>query len=55
MRDEDWDDSLVTKEEREARLQRKTEALSKREKAMAYAYSHQASTSPTISVLFHVL
>lgn len=41
MGDEDWDDSLVTKEEREARLQRKMEALSKREKAMAYAYSHQ--------------
>ncbi|KAI3743088.1 hypothetical protein L1987_60791 [Smallanthus sonchifolius] len=39
--DEHWDDSLLTKEEREARLQRKMEAMIKRERAMAYAYSHQ--------------
>ncbi|KAD3336981.1 hypothetical protein E3N88_32501 [Mikania micrantha] len=39
--DEDWDDSLITKEERDARLQRKMEAMIKRERAMAYAYSHQ--------------
>ncbi|KAI3697148.1 hypothetical protein L6452_29943 [Arctium lappa] len=39
--DEHWDDSLITKEEREARLQRKMEAVIKRERAMAYAYSHQ--------------
>ncbi|XP_076887239.1 protein IQ-DOMAIN 13-like [Bidens hawaiensis] len=39
--EEDWDDSLLTKEEREARLQRKIEAMIKRERAMAYAYSHQ--------------
>lgn len=38
---EDWDDSLITKEEREARLQKKVEAVIKRERAMAYAYSHQ--------------
>lgn len=38
---EDWDDSLLTKEEMEARLQRKVEAVIKRERAMAYAYSHQ--------------
>lgn len=38
---DDWDDSLITKEEREARLQRKVEAVIKRERAMAYAYSHQ--------------
>ncbi|KAE9597233.1 hypothetical protein Lal_00007980 [Lupinus albus] len=37
----DWDDSLLTKEEREARLQRKVEAILKRERAMAFAYSHQ--------------
>ncbi|KAJ0793370.1 putative IQ motif, EF-hand binding protein [Helianthus annuus] len=41
MGDGDWDDSLITKEEREARLQRKMEAVIKRERAMAYAYSHQ--------------
>ncbi|KAE8076635.1 hypothetical protein FH972_015272 [Carpinus fangiana] len=38
---DDWDDSLLTKEEREARLQKKIEAVIKRERAMAYAYSHQ--------------
>ncbi|XVF65798.1 hypothetical protein PTKIN_Ptkin09bG0279400 [Pterospermum kingtungense] len=38
---EDWDDSLLTKEEIEARMQRKVEAIIKRERAMAYAYSNQ--------------
>ncbi|GLT91571.1 hypothetical protein SLE2022_094530 [Rubroshorea leprosula] len=38
---ENWDDSLLTKEERETRMQRKVEAIIKRERAMAYAYSHQ--------------
>ncbi|XP_071720102.1 protein IQ-DOMAIN 13-like [Rutidosis leptorrhynchoides] len=41
MGDEHWDDSLITKEEREARLRSKMEAVIKRERAMAYAYSHQ--------------
>ncbi|KAI7748016.1 hypothetical protein M8C21_028520, partial [Ambrosia artemisiifolia] len=39
--EEHWDDSLISKEEREARLQRKMEAIIKRERAMAYAYSNQ--------------
>ncbi|XP_057957241.1 protein IQ-DOMAIN 13-like isoform X2 [Malania oleifera] len=38
---EEWDDSLLTKEEIEARLQKKVEAVMKRERAMSYAYSHQ--------------
>ncbi|XP_022761516.1 protein IQ-DOMAIN 14 isoform X2 [Durio zibethinus] len=38
---EDWDDSRLTKEEVEVRMQRKVEAIIKRERAMAYAYSHQ--------------
>ncbi|CAA7016656.1 unnamed protein product [Microthlaspi erraticum] len=38
---EDWDDSVLTKEEKEARLHRKIDALIKRERSMAYAYSHQ--------------
>ncbi|XVF37574.1 hypothetical protein REPUB_Repub20aG0021000 [Reevesia pubescens] len=38
---EDWDDSVLTKEEIEARMQRKVEAVIKRERTMAYAYSHQ--------------
>ncbi|KAL0289933.1 UNVERIFIED_CONTAM: protein IQ-DOMAIN 14 [Sesamum angustifolium] len=41
---EDWDDSVLTKEEIEARLRRKVEAIIKRERAMAYAYSHQVKT-----------
>ncbi|KAL6573441.1 IQ-DOMAIN 14-like [Orobanche hederae] len=38
---EDWDDSLLTKEEEERRLCKKMEAIIKRERAMAYAYSNQ--------------
>ncbi|KAL9345313.1 hypothetical protein Peur_062988 [Populus x canadensis] len=38
---EDWDDSVLTKEEIDARLQKRVEAVVKRERAMAYAYSHQ--------------
>ncbi|CAH2063513.1 unnamed protein product [Thlaspi arvense] len=37
----DWDDSVLTKEEKEARLHRKIDAMIKRERSMAYAYSHQ--------------
>ncbi|KAK4387903.1 protein IQ-DOMAIN 14 [Sesamum angolense] len=36
---EDWDDSLLKKEEVEERLRKKVEAVIKRERAMAYAYS----------------
>nr|VDC69664.1 unnamed protein product [Brassica rapa] len=36
-----WDDSVLTKEERDARSQRKTDAVIKRERSMAYAYSHK--------------
>ncbi|PSS34834.1 Protein IQ-DOMAIN like [Actinidia chinensis var. chinensis] len=38
---EEWDDSVLTKEEIEARLRRKAEAIIKRERTMAYAYSQQ--------------
>ncbi|XP_057415969.1 protein IQ-DOMAIN 14 isoform X2 [Lotus japonicus] len=38
---EEWDDSILKKEEVDARLQRKVEAMIKRERAMAFAYSHQ--------------
>ncbi|XP_010469286.1 PREDICTED: protein IQ-DOMAIN 14-like [Camelina sativa] len=38
---EDWDDSALTKEEKDARLHRKIDAMIKRERSMAYAYSHQ--------------
>ncbi|KAI4342826.1 hypothetical protein MLD38_027397 [Melastoma candidum] len=36
-----WDDSPITKEERDARVQRRTEAIINKERAKAYAYSHQ--------------
>ncbi|KAL0896441.1 hypothetical protein Bca101_080402 [Brassica carinata] len=38
---DNWDDSVLTKEERDARSQRKIDAIIKRERSMAYAYSHK--------------
>lgn len=38
-----WDDSLLTPEEADARTKRKVEAVIKRERALAYAYSHQVT------------
>lgn len=40
------------KEEIEARLQRKVDAVIKRERAMAYAYSHQVSIA---NINLHIL
>lgn len=39
---DEWDDSILPKEEIDARTQRKAEAVMKRERAMSYAYSHQS-------------
>lgn len=50
---EEWDDSLLTKDEIEARLQKKVEAVMKRERALAYAYSHQVINLIIISFLRH--
>jgi hypothetical protein len=36
-----WDDSVLTKKEIDTRMQKKVEAIVKRERSMAYAYSHQ--------------
>ncbi|XP_062207752.1 protein IQ-DOMAIN 13-like [Phragmites australis] len=36
-----WDDSLLTPAEADARTKRRVEAVIKRERALAYAYSHQ--------------
>lgn len=36
---------MLTKEEREARMQKRVEAVIKRERAMAYAYSNQVNDS----------
>lgn len=38
---EDWDDSMQSKEQIEANLQHRQEAAMRRERALAYAYSHQ--------------
>ncbi|KAK4345332.1 hypothetical protein RND71_035508 [Anisodus tanguticus] len=48
---DNWDDSLLTKEEVEARLRKKVEAVIKRERSMAYAYSHQLSKNDQKSAL----
>ncbi|KAK4493522.1 hypothetical protein RD792_000004 [Penstemon davidsonii] len=40
-----WDDSVQSKEQVEANLQYKQEAAMRRERALAYAYSHQATES----------
>lgn len=42
---DDWDNSVLTKEEVEARRREKVEAVIKRERAMTYAYSHQLGKS----------
>uniref|UniRef100_A0A5B6YW66 DUF4005 domain-containing protein n=1 Tax=Davidia involucrata TaxID=16924 RepID=A0A5B6YW66_DAVIN len=38
---ENWDDSMQSKEKVEAKIQSKQEAATRRERALAYAYSHQ--------------
>ncbi|CAL1365842.1 unnamed protein product [Linum trigynum] len=38
---DDWDDSVLTKDQVEAGLRSKMDAVIKRERSMAYAYSHQ--------------
>jgi hypothetical protein len=40
-----WDGSLLPREEADARTKRKVEAVIKRERALAYAYSHQVIKS----------
>ncbi|KAL9255640.1 IQ-DOMAIN 13-like protein [Drosera capensis] len=45
-----WNDSVLTKEEVYARTQRKLDAIARRERAIAYAYSHQVwKATPTAS------
>lgn len=38
---ENWDDSTQSKEQIEANIQHRVEAAERRERALAYAYSHQ--------------
>ncbi|WOL00670.1 protein IQ-DOMAIN 1-like [Canna indica] len=50
---EEWDDSLQTKEQIEASLLSKQEAAIRRERAMAYAFSHQwKSSSKPVNPMF---
>ena len=42
---EDWDDSLQSKEQIEASLLSKHEAAMRRERAMAYSFTHQVTWS----------
>ncbi|KAF9602568.1 hypothetical protein IFM89_029867 [Coptis chinensis] len=51
---EEWDDSLLAKEEIEARMQRKVEAFIKRERILSYATSRQVLADP-IPYLLRIL
>ncbi|XP_026389350.1 protein IQ-DOMAIN 14-like [Papaver somniferum] len=51
---ENWDDSVLTKEELDARLQRKVDAIIKRERALAYVHSHQSSKASPKSALMEI-
>lgn len=46
---EEWDDSLQSKEETEAKLLSKYEAARRRERALAYSFSHQPGKNPSKS------
>lgn len=41
---DDWNDSTRSKEQVDANLQMKQEAATRRERALAYAYTHQVHT-----------
>ncbi|GAA0152484.1 hypothetical protein LIER_10956 [Lithospermum erythrorhizon] len=49
---EDWNGSAQSKEQFEANQQRKTEAAIKRERTLAYAYSHQVISTPSLPFQF---
>lgn len=42
--EEDWNASVRSKEQIEANLQNKQEAAMRRERALAYAYTHRVTT-----------
>ncbi|XP_020599052.1 LOW QUALITY PROTEIN: protein IQ-DOMAIN 14-like [Phalaenopsis equestris] len=42
---DEWDDSMLTKEEKDSNVKRKVEAVIKKERALAYACSHQLLTT----------
>ena len=43
---EEWDHSLQSKEQLEARMLNRQEAAIRRERALAYAFSHQVADHP---------
>lgn len=49
---EDWDASLQSKEQIEAKLLQRQEAAFKRERALAYSFSHQVPMLPQILVQY---
>jgi len=49
---EDWDASLQSKEQIEAKLLQRQEAAFKRERALAYSFSHQVRMLPQILVQY---
>lgn len=48
---EEWNDSTQSREQIEARLASKQEAAMRRERALAYAFSHQVLNSPLYRLL----
>lgn len=52
---EEWDDSLQSKEQIEASLMHKFEAAMRRERALAYSYTHQVYLPPFYCQLLVVL
>jgi len=49
---EEWDDSLQSKEQIEAKLLHKQEAAFRRERTLAYSFSHQVTRLPYLWVLW---
>lgn len=48
---EEWDDSLQSKEKIDASLLHKYEAAMRRERALAYSYTHQVLIYPKFEIL----
>lgn len=51
---EEWDDSLQSKEQIEAKLLSKYEATMRRERALAYAFTHQVFLKKKILINLHM-
>lgn len=51
---EEWDDSLQSKEQIEAKLLSKYEATMRRERALAYAFTHQVFFKKKILINLHM-